>query len=128
MTESDTWEGRENLKNEKEMIEEFEKEYQQDIEDVVKQECEKGTFKREELPGRFTARKLFGWSDKRYDQEYWGRLERNWRRWKEKQSGERKIKTIEKEEEIEEENSGVREWTEEDNDKMGNMVDPYYES
>jgi len=128
MTESDTWEGRENLKNEKEVIEEFEKEYRQDIEDVVKQECEKGTFKREELPGRFTARKLFGWSDKRYDQEYWGRLERNWRRWKEKQSGERKIKTIEKEEEIEEENSGVREWTEEDNDKMGNMVDPYYES
>ena len=30
------------------------------------------------------ARKLFGWSDKRYDQEYWERLERNWRQWKEK--------------------------------------------
>jgi len=59
------------------------------------------------LPGRFTARKLFSWSDKRYDQEYWGRLERNWRWWK----GERKQQTIEtiKEEEIEEENSGVRE-------------------
>jgi len=25
------------------------------------------------------ARKLFGWSDKRYDEKYWGRLERNWR-------------------------------------------------
>jgi len=34
------------------------------------------------LPGRFTARKLFGWSDKRYNQEYWERLERNWRQWK----------------------------------------------
>jgi len=31
------------------------------------------------LPGRFTAKKLFGWSDKKYDEEYWGRLERNWR-------------------------------------------------
>jgi len=33
--ESDTWEGRENLKNAQEAIEEFEKEYWQDIEDVA---------------------------------------------------------------------------------------------
>ena len=50
-----------------ETIEEFKKEYQQDMEDVTKQECKKGKFRRRELPGRFTARKLFGWSDKRYD-------------------------------------------------------------
>jgi len=31
----------------------------------------------------------------------------------------------EEEEEIEQENSGVREWTEEDNDEMGNLWDPY---
>jgi len=67
------------LKNTKEAIEEFEKEYQRDMEDVVRQEREEGTYKRGELLGRFTTRKLFGWSDKRYDQEYWGRLERNWR-------------------------------------------------
>ena len=36
------------------------------------------------------------------------------------------IKTI-PEEEVEEEKSGVREWTEEDEDEMGNMVDSYYE-
>ena len=36
MVESDTWEGRENLKNAKEVIKEFEKEYQRDIEDVVR--------------------------------------------------------------------------------------------
>jgi len=34
---------------------------------------------------------------------------------------------IKKEEEIKGEKSGVREWTEEDNDEMGNMIDPYYE-
>jgi len=28
------------------------------------------------------VKKLFGWSDKKYDEEYWGRLERNWRQWK----------------------------------------------
>jgi len=32
---------------------------------------------------------------------------------------------IEKEEEIEQGNSGIREWTDEDNE-MSNMVDPYY--
>jgi len=65
------------LKNAKKTIKEFKKEYQQDIEDIARQECEEGTFRRGELPGRFTARKLFGWLNKRYDQEYWRRLERN---------------------------------------------------
>jgi len=81
-SESDTWEGRENLENAKEAIKEFKREYRQDMEDVARQEREEETFQRGELPGRFTAKKLFGWLDKQYDQEYWGRLERNWRRWK----------------------------------------------
>jgi len=34
---------------------------------------------------------------------------------------------IEEEEEIEEEKSGVREWTKKDNNKMDNIVDLYYE-
>ena len=50
------------------------------MEDIRKQEKEEGMFRRGELPGRFMAKKLFGQTDKRYDQEYWGRLERNWRR------------------------------------------------
>jgi len=57
-------------KNAKEAIKEFEKEYWRDTEDMARQECKEGTYKRGELLGRFTARKLFGWSDKRYDQEY----------------------------------------------------------
>ena len=79
MAESDTWEGEESLENAKEVIEEYEREYRRDMEDVRRQEREKGMFRREELPGQFTVRKLFGWSDKRYDEEYWARLERNWR-------------------------------------------------
>jgi len=78
-TESNTWEGRENLENAKKAIEEYKKEYQRDIEDIRRQETEERTFRRGELPGQFTARKLFGWSDKRYNEEYWARLERNWR-------------------------------------------------
>jgi len=60
MAESDTWEGRENLGNAKEVIEEFEKEYRWDMEDIRKQKREEGTFRKGELPGRFIAKKLFG--------------------------------------------------------------------
>ena len=75
--ESDTWKEKENLGNTKEIIEEFEKEYRRDIEDIKRQEREEETFRREKLPGGFMARKLYGWTDKRYDEEYWARLERN---------------------------------------------------
>ena len=108
------------------MIKPFDPHHRQDIEDVARQEHEKGTFRRGELPERFMARKLFRWSDKRYDQEYQGRLKRNQRQWKGKQLEERKIETITKEEKTEEENLKVRECTEEDNDEMGNIVDLYY--
>ena len=110
MAESDTWEGRKNLENAKEAIKEFEREYQRDIEDVAQQEYKEGTFQRGELPGRFMAKKLYGWSDKQYDQEYWGRMEKNWRRWKGKKPVRREtMKTILEEEEVEEEKSEVRE-------------------
>ena len=95
---------------------------------MVRQERKEGTFQQGELPGKFTAKMLYGWSDKRYNQEYWGRLERNWKRWKGKKpvrKGTMKM-ILEEEEEIGEENSGVRKWTEEDDNEMGNMVDPYY--
>ena len=37
------------------------------------------------------------------------------------------METIEEEEEeIEQENSGIRKWTEEDDNEVGNIVDPYY--
>ena len=53
------------------------------MEDVRRQEKEEGIFRRGELPERFTVKKLFGQSDKRYDEEYWERLKWNWKRWKE---------------------------------------------
>ena len=57
--ESDTWEGKENLGNIKEVIKKFEKEYKKDMKDIRRQKKEKGTFRREELPERFTAKKLY---------------------------------------------------------------------
>jgi len=42
-------------------------------------------FKRSELPGKYTARILFGWNDKKFENEYLKKLERNWARWKGKE-------------------------------------------
>jgi len=42
------------------VIEEYEREYRRDMEDVRRQKKEEGTFWRGELPGRFMAKKLFG--------------------------------------------------------------------
>ena len=34
------------------------------------------------LPGKYMAKLLYGWGEKKYEQEYWKRLEENWQRWK----------------------------------------------
>jgi len=48
------------LKNAKEAIKEFEDKYWRNKEDINWQEKEKRIYKREKLPGRFMAKKLFG--------------------------------------------------------------------
>jgi len=79
------------------------------------------------LLGRFTAKKLYRWSDKRYDQEYWGRMEKNWRRWKDKKPMRKKtMKMIPENEEIEEEKLEKRGGMEKNDDKMDILVAPYY--
>ena len=45
----------------------------------------------------------------------------------EREKGQRTMETIKEEKEgVKQENLGIREWTEEDDD-IGNMVNPYYE-
>ena len=45
----------------------------------------------------------------------------------EREKGQRTMETIKEEKEgVKQENLGIREWTEED-DNIGNIVDPYYE-
>jgi len=73
MEEEDTWESRENLKNMMELVEEFEREYHREEEEEVRQQEAKedrNMFSRE-LPGRYTAKLLYRWGNKKYDQEYW---------------------------------------------------------
>jgi len=71
--EGDTWERRENLKNAEELIKEFER-----GEVVVRrQEGEEEEYKRMELPGKFTAKVLYGWDDQKFEEEYLNKLEKN---------------------------------------------------
>jgi len=86
--EENTREGLENLKNAREKIEEFEKgRFEEEMRRIrVKKEREMKLnpeaeeFKREELPGRYTVKLLYGWDDKNFDEEYLKKLERNWNR------------------------------------------------
>jgi len=67
--EEDTWESRENLKNAIELVEEFEKNYSREEEEEVRwQEAkeDKKAFNRE-LPGKYMAKLLYGWGNKKYD-------------------------------------------------------------
>jgi len=85
MAEEDTWESRENLKNASELVEEFEKEYgrEEEEEETRRQEREeeRNMYNRG-LPGKYMAKLLYGWGEKKYKQEYWKKLEENWQRWK----------------------------------------------
>ena len=83
MAEEDTWESRENLENAKELVEEFKKEYGKETKEVQWQEEkeDKKVFLRELLE-RFTAKMLWGWSNKEYERQREKRYEENWRWWK----------------------------------------------
>jgi len=38
---------------------------------------EEKDFRREELPGKFTVKMLYGWNDRKFEKEYLRKLERN---------------------------------------------------
>ena len=78
--EGDTWERKENLKNAEELIEEFER-----GEVVVRRQVEEeGEYKRMELPGKYMAKLLYRWDDRRFEEEYLNKLEKNWKKWRRK--------------------------------------------
>jgi len=81
--EEDTWKSRENLKNTKELVEEFEREYREEDKELRRQEQEEEEkeFSRE-LPREFTAKLLYGWGKRRYKREREKRWDENWYQWK----------------------------------------------
>jgi len=104
MAEEDTWERRENLENVEELIEEFERER---IE-VRRQEREVEEYRRMGLPGKYTAKLLYGWNDKEFEEEYLKRLEKNWKKWKKDRQIDESEHLKMVEEKMEEENEKIR--------------------
>ena len=76
------------MKNTIKKIEEFEKErFKEEIQRIrlrkgneMKLNLEAEEFRRGELPERYTAKLLYGWDDKNFDEKYLKKLERNWNR------------------------------------------------
>jgi len=66
--EEDTWEPRENLGNVEDLVKEF-KEVYGEIGRVKKRRNRKEN-RKGELLGRYTAKMLYGWDDKRFNEEY----------------------------------------------------------
>ena len=48
----------------------------------VEEEGEVDEYKRMELPGKYTAKLLYRWDDRRFKEEYLNKLEKNWKKWK----------------------------------------------
>ena len=81
--EGDIWKRKENLKNVEEALEEFEGRMSTEVRMQERIDmAEERDFRREELLGKFIARMLYGWDDRKFEEEYLKKLERNWRRWK----------------------------------------------
>ena len=78
MVEKDTWKPRENLENMEDLVKEFEEEYGK-IRKLRKRRNNKKDIKGE-LPNRYTTKMLYRWDNKKFDKEYQGRLERNWKK------------------------------------------------
>ena len=93
------------MKNAIEKIEDFEKgRFEEEIRRIrtkkgkeMKLNPEAEEFRRGELPGRYTAKLLYGWDNKKFDKEYLKKLEKNWNRWKnDRKEGEKEyIKKLE---------------------------------
>ena len=73
-----------------EKIKEFEKgRFEEEIQRIrmkkgkeMKLNLEAEEFGRRELPGKYMAKLLYGWDDKKFDEEYLKKLEKNWNRQK----------------------------------------------
>ena len=78
MTECNIWERREDLGNVEEVLEEFKGRMNAEVRRQEKIDiAEERDFKRRELPGKFTAKILYGWDNGKFEEEYLRKLERN---------------------------------------------------
>ena len=84
------------------------KEFERGEVEVRRQVEEEGEYRRMELPGKYTAKLLYGWDDRKFEEEYLNKLEKNWKRWKEDRKIDKSEHLRRMEEQMEEENEKIR--------------------
>ena len=97
------------MKNAEELIEEFERGgVEVRRQENIEKKKEVDEYRRIELPGKYMAKLLYRWDDRKFEDEYLKKLEKNWKRWKEdrKINESKHLKMIE--ENMEEENEKIR--------------------
>jgi len=83
MAEHNIWEREENLENAREAMEKFEGRMSAEVRRQEKLDMmEEKNFRRGELPGKYIAKMLYGWNNRKFEEEYLRKLERNWQKWK----------------------------------------------
>ena len=107
--EGDIWERKENLKNAEELIKEFEnREVEVRRQEKIEKKREVNEYRRMELPGKYMAKLLYGWDDRKFEEEYLSKLEKNWKKWKEDRQIDESEHLRMVEEKIEKENEKIR--------------------
>jgi len=65
----------------REVLEEFERRMNAEVRRQEKLDiAEERDFRREELLGEFTVKMLYRWDDRKFEEEYLRKLERNWQK------------------------------------------------
>jgi len=83
MAEHDIWERREDLENARKVLEEFKGRMNAEVRRQEKLDmAEEKDFRKGELLGKFIAKILYGWDNRKFEEEYLRKLERNWQKWK----------------------------------------------
>ena len=79
MTEHDSWEKKKDLENTKKIVAEFEGRMNVEVkrQEMLELEEEKD-FRRAELPGKYIAKLLYSWENRKFEKEYLKKLEKNW--------------------------------------------------
>jgi len=69
------------LENAKEVVAEFEGRMNAEVKQQKKLDMiEKRNFGRKELPGKYTAKMLYRWDNKKFEEKYLRKLKRNWQK------------------------------------------------
>jgi len=81
MVEHNTWKKKEDLGNVEEVLEEFEGRMKAEVRRQEKIDiAEERDFRRGELLEKFTAKILYEWDNRKFEEEYLRKLERNWQK------------------------------------------------